>query len=130
MEEEFIKLVGDFDGEVVVSKENARAINLANVEYKDSFIFRFTSERNRCISILFSSEKYGRNLNTTIITMFTPEAGLSNEQLKKYALAIKDNIYAQSFRESILQVVDEITKEKKTVYDGENVKKPDKKVFS
>lgn len=130
IEEEFIKLVGDFEGEVVVSKENAKAINLANVEYENSFIFRFTSERNRCISILFSSEKYGRNLNTTIITMFTPEDGLSNEQLKKYALAIKDNIYAQSFRESILQVVDEITKEKKTVYDGENVKKPDKKVFS
>lgn len=130
IEDEFIKLVRDFDGEIVVNKENARAINLANVEYENSFIFRFTSERNRCISILFSSEKYGRNLNTTIITMFTPEDGLSNEQLKKYALAIKDNIYAQSFRESILQVVDEITKEKKTVYDGENVKKPDKKVFS
>jgi len=130
IEKEFIKLVDDFDKEVIVKKESAKAINLENLEYKDSFIFSFTSERNRCVSVLFSSEKYGRNLNTTIIIMFTPEDGLSNEQLKKYALAIKDNIYVQSFRESILQVVDEIIKEKKNIYDGENIKKTDKKVFS
>lgn len=130
IEEEFIKLVADFDNEVVVKKQNAKALNLENLIYKDSFVFSFTSERNRCVSILFSSEKYGRNLNTTIITMFTPESGLSNEQLKKYALAIKDNIYVQSFKESILQVIDEIVKEKKTVYDGENIKKTGKKVIS
>lgn len=113
----FAELVNDFEGEVIMKKDNAKALNLVNVQYKDSFIFNFRSERNRCVSMLFSSEKYGRNLNLTIITMFTPEKGVDNEQLKKYALAIKDNIYVQSFKESILQVIDEVTKEKQVIYD-------------
>ena len=113
----FIELVKDFDGEVIMKKDNARALNLVNVQYKDSFIFNFRSERSRCVSLLFSSEKYGRNLNLTIITMFTPEKEVENNQLKKYALAIKDNIYVQSFKESILQVIDEVTKERQVIYD-------------
>ncbi|HIY00380.1 MAG TPA: hypothetical protein IAA26_00790 [Candidatus Blautia faecipullorum] len=113
----FAELVKDFDGEVVMKKEDARALNLVNVHYKDSYIFNFRSERNRCVSMLFSSEKYGRNLNLTIITMFTPEKGIEIAQLKKYALAIKDNIYVQSFKESILQVIDEVTKERQVIYD-------------
>lgn len=115
----FNQLVEDFDGEVTVSRERAKALNLANVEYENSFIFRFTSERNRCISILFSSEKYGRNLNSTFIVLFTPESKLSGEELRKYALAIKDNIYVESFRKSILQAVDEIIKPKRTIYGDE-----------
>lgn len=116
----FAELVKDFDGEVTMKKDNAKALNLVNVQYKDSYIFNFRSERNRCISILFASEKYGRNLNLTIITMFTPEKGIEIAQLKKYALAIKDNIYVQSFKESILQVIDEVTKEKQVIYgEGE-----------
>lgn len=115
----FNQLVEDFDGEVTVSQERAKALNLANVEYENSFIFRFTSERNRCISILFSSEKYGRNLNSTFIVLFTPESKLSYEELRKYALAIKDNIYVESFRKSILQAVDEIIKPKRTIYGDE-----------
>lgn len=115
----FKQLVEDFDGEVTVRHERAKALNLANVEYENSFIFRFTSERNRCISILFSSEKYGRNLNSTFIVLFTPEDKLSCEELRKYALAIKDNIYVESFRKSILQAVNEIIKLKRTIYDDE-----------
>lgn len=132
IEHEFAKLVADYDKEVVMSRGEAKALNLENVKYdENSFIFKFASERNRCVSILFSSEKYGRNLNTTIITMFTPESGLSNEQLKKYALAIKDNIYVESFRESIFQVVDEVTKEEKKIYDDEDGDKAlGKKIFS
>lgn len=115
----FNQLVEDFDGEVTVSQERAKALNLANVEYENSFIFRFMSERNRCISILFSSEKYGRNLNSTFIVLFTPESKLSCEELRKYALAIKDNIYVESFRKSILHAVDEIIKPKRTIYGDE-----------
>lgn len=126
IEQEFAELVDDFDGEVTVSKERAIAINLANVEYESSFIFRFNSERNRCVSVLFASEKYGRNLNITIITMFTPENGLGNEELKKYALAIKENLYVKSFIESVLQAVDNVIKEKQVIYDEE----PAKKIFS
>lgn len=121
IEDSFIRLVEDFDGEVVMRKEKAQALNLANIEYENSFIFQFKSERNkrnRCVSVLFSSEKYGRNLNLTIIVLFTPESGLSSEELRKYALAIKDNIYVESFRESILQAVDEVIKPRQEIYDS------------
>lgn len=117
IEHAFAQLVNDFKGEIIMKKDNAKALNLVNVQYKDSYIFNFRSERSRCVSMLFSSEEYGRNLNLTIITMFTPEKGVDNDQLKKYALAIKDNIYVQSFKESILQVIDEVTKEKQVIYD-------------
>lgn len=119
MEEAFENLVKDFDGEITLSREPAKALNLANVEYESPFIFRFKSERNRCVTMLFSSEKFGRNLNISILTMFTPEKELDNEQMKKYALAIKENIYVESFRESICQVVDQLIKEKVTIYDEE-----------
>ena len=119
MEEAFSDLVKDFGGEITLSRESAKALNLANVEYEAPFIFRFKSERNRCVTMLFSSEKFGRNLNISILTMFTPEKGLDNEQMKKYALAIKENIYVESFRESICQVVDQLIKEKVTIYDEE-----------
>lgn len=119
LEDALKRLVADFRGEVIVSKEKAKALNLANVEYENSFIFKFTSERSRCVSILFSSEMYGRNLNLTIIVLFTPESNLSSEKMRKYALAIKDNIYVQSFQKSILQEVDEVIKPERTIYDGE-----------
>lgn len=119
MEEAFSDLVKDFGGEITLSREPAKALNLANVEYESPFIFRFKSERNRCVTMLFSSEKFGRNLNISILTMFTPEKELDNEQMKKYALAIKENIYVESFRELICQVVDQLIKEKVTIYDEE-----------
>lgn len=117
--QEFMQLVEDYDGEILVQRSRAKALNLVNVEYESAFIFKFTSERNRCISILFSCEKYGRNLNTTIIIMFTPESGLVSEELRKYALAIKDNIYVESFKKSIIQTVDEVIKPEETIYGDE-----------
>lgn len=122
IEDSFKQLVEDFDGEVIMRKETAQALNLSNVEYENSFIFRFRTERNKrnkCVSVLFSSEKYGRNLNLTIIVLFTPEDGLSSEELRKYALAIKDNVYMESFRESILQAVDEVIRPEQPIYDNE-----------
>lgn len=118
-EQAFMRLVEDFDGEVTVRKESAKALNLANVEYKNSFIFRFTSERSRCVSILFSSEKYGRNLNLTIIVLFTPDNKLTSVELRKYALAIKDNIYVESFKESIFQAVNEVINPEQPIYGDE-----------
>lgn len=121
IEDSFKRLVEDFDGEVIVRKEKAQALNLDNIEYENSFIFSFKTERskrNKCVSILFSSEKFGRNLNLTIIILFTPEDGLSSEELRKYALAIKDNIYVESFQESILQAVDEVIKPEQAIYDN------------
>ncbi len=125
--QEFLKLMEDFDNEIICRETNAVAINLANVEYPNAVLFSFTSERNRCVSVLFSCEKYGRNLNLTILTLFTPEETIPFDQLEKYCLAIKDNVYVESFRESILQVVDDAIKIKQSVYGDDEI--PKKKVF-
>lgn len=117
---EFMTMIDDFDGEVTCRKVNARAVNLENLEYENAIEFHFNSKRNKCISVLFSCEKYGKNLNITIFTMFTPEEKCSNDELKKYALAIKENIYMESFRESILQSVDSVLKEDKKIYDDDD----------
>lgn len=117
---EFQEMVQDFDGEISCGKTNARAIDLANVEYPNAVLFRFNSERNRCLSMLFSSEKFGRNLNITIITLFTPETDMEIESMQKYATAIKSNIYVESFREVILQAIDKVIKEEKKIYDDED----------
>ena len=119
--QEFLKLVEDFDGEITCQETNAVAVNLANVAYPDAILFSFTSERNRCVSVLFSCEKYGRNLNLTILTLFTPEEAIPFDQLEKYCLAIKDNVYVESFRESILQVVDDAIKVKQSVYEDDEM---------
>ena len=123
---EFDALVADYDGEVVNYSANAKAVNLVNLEYPNAMIFKFNSERNRCISMLFYCEKYGRNLNLTIITMFTPDNSLSAEALEKYCSAIKNNMYIDSFKESILQTVDTVVKEKQSVY-GDSDETPTKK---
>lgn len=117
--EAFESLIEDFDGEVTLKNAEAKALNLANVEYKNAFLFSFNNEhteRCRCVTILFASEKYGRNLNMTIITLFTPDAGLGNEELKRYAMSIKDNIYVDSFKESISQAIDEVIHPKVSIY--------------
>jgi hypothetical protein len=113
----FQEMVDDFDGEVICERIDAKAIDLANLEYHNATLFRFTTERNRCASVLFHSEKFGRNLNITMLTLFTPEDGLSLEEMEKYTLAIKSNVYVSSFRESILQTVDESIKMKATIYE-------------
>lgn len=117
---EFMSMIQDFDGEVSCRKVNARAVNLENLEYEDAIEFHFNSKRNACISVLFSCEKYGRNLNLTILTLFTPDLRFDNNTLKHYALAIKENIYMESFRESILQSLDNVLKENKPIYDEED----------
>lgn len=114
---EFEKMIQDFDGEIKCSKVNAKALDLENITYNETVLFEFCSERNRCTSMLFSCEKFGRNLNLLIITLFTPEDKLTIEDMKKYASAIKKNIYVESFRESILQSIDEVLKEKKLMYE-------------
>lgn len=115
--EAFKELVEDFDGEIVCSLRNAAAINLSNVVFPNAVLFTFTSLRNRCVDILFYCEKFGRNLNITIFTLFTPDSELDFEELERYCLAIKDNMYVESFRESILQVIDDEIKVKQSVYE-------------
>ena len=110
-------LVEDYHGEIVCSQKDARAINLANVVYRNAMIFDFTTERNRCVSVVLSGEKYGRNLNITIITMFTPDKKLGMESLEKYCFAIKNNTYVERVRESILQTLDESLKVRESVYE-------------
>lgn len=117
--EAFQNLIKDFDGEVDCTSRNAAAINLSNVVFPNAVLFTFKSLRNRCVEVLFYSEKFGRNLNITIFTLFTPDEHLDFEDLERYCLAIKDNMYVESFRESILQTVDEVIKVKQTVYDDE-----------
>lgn len=117
---ELAKLVDDFDGEVTSKVVNAKAVNLLNEVYPNATVFTFTSERSRCVSILFSCEKFGRNLNITIMTLFTPDSSLTSDKLYPYAAAIKGNIYISSFKESILQVVDEVIHIKEKMYDDDS----------
>ena len=118
--DELKSLADDFDGEVNCEVRNAAAINLSNVVFPNAVLFTFNSIRNQCVDILFYCEKFGRNLNITIFTLFTPNYQFGFEELEKYCLAIKDNMYVDSFRESILQVVDEAIKVKQTVYDDDD----------
>lgn len=124
---EFQKMIKDFDGEVSCIRTKAKAVDLNNVSYPDAAVFQFTSERNKCLSMLFSCEKFGRNLNITIITLFTPKIGMDVGNMQKYATAIKSNIYVDSFRETILQAVDEVIKEEKNIYDEDESSSSSKK---
>lgn len=114
---EFKELVKDFDGEIVYSIEDVEAINLNTISYKQSSVFRFTSERNRGVTMIFSCEKFGRNLNIVILTLFTPEENMLDE-VSSYARAALGNRYVESFRESILQAVDSSLKDNVEIYDS------------
>lgn len=117
---ELKKLTEDFDGDVSCQRVTAKAVDLENMEFEDAALFRFDGQKNKrniCTSVLFHAEKYGRNLNLTFITLFTPDSKYNLEELQKYATAIKGNIYMDSFRESVLQVIDEVIKEKRSIYD-------------
>lgn len=124
----FEELVKDYDGEVICRKANVKAINLENVTYNNAVLFYFLSERNKCATVLFSSEKFGRNLNLTMLTLFTPVKDATIGQLEKYCYALKSNMYIESFRESILQVVDETLRVKDFIYDQCERSSP-KKIF-
>ena len=42
------------------------------------------------------------------------------EEMEKYALAIKGNVYVNSFQESILQTVDDVLKEDTSIYEDDS----------
>ena len=112
----FAELVEDFDGEILYRTSNAIAVNLANLSYQNCALFQFTTERSKGITMLFDCEKFGRNLNVSILTLFTPDESMGAE-MGKYARAVSGNRYAESFRESILQALDASLKDKTDVYD-------------
>lgn len=116
---EFEKVVRSFNNEVIFRKMTARAVDLNNVIYENSAIFSFTSERNKCLTMVFFCDVFGPTLNITILTLFTPEKEMDIESMQKYAKAIKNNIYVDSFREIILQSIDETLKEKREIYSDE-----------
>lgn len=123
----FSELIKDFENDnLTLARKIPKALNLADMEQELSYVFHFDGKRNKCISVVLKCDKYGRNINLEFITLFTPEEGIDYDLLKKYALAIKDNVYMESFREAILQEVDEVTKIKETVSDESE----DIKVFS
>lgn len=113
---EFEKVMQSFNNEVTCKKMTVRAVDLDNVVYENSAVFSFTSERNKCLTMVFFCDVFGPTLNITILTLFTPEKGMNVESMQKYAKAIKSNIYVDSFKEIILQAVDEVLKEKKDIY--------------
>lgn len=120
MYQKFAELVLDFDNEVTFSVRNARAVNLLNVGLMNAALFTFDndiSERCRCISVLFSCEKFGRNLNVSMLTLFTPDGRFTAEELENYAMAIKENSYVESFRETVAQVVDEVLNPTQSAYN-------------
>ncbi len=114
---EFRDMVGDFDNEVTYSTMNAIAVNLDNLRYDDCALFKFNSNRNKGVTILFTCEKFGRNLNLNIITLFTPTDDMSDDDMLKFITAILSNPYVDSFNESILQSVDAAMKEKENMYE-------------
>lgn len=116
---EFEQLVRSFNNEVTFRKMTARAVDLNNVIYENSAVFSFTSERNKCLTMVFFCDVFGPTLNITILTLFTPEEEMDIESMQKYAKAIKNNIYVDSFREIILQSIDETLKEKREIYSNE-----------
>lgn len=113
---EFKELVDDFDGEIAHSVRDAAAVNTSTLLYNDSSLFYFTSKRNRGITILFNCEKFGRNLNIVILTLFTPVNDMGDDAAV-YAKTALGNRYVESFRESILQAVDSSLKDKVDIYD-------------
>ena len=115
---EFQNMIEDFDGEVKLTREKAVALNIKNLSYDDAMIFRFTSHRNQCTSMLFNAEKFGKNLNITILTLFTPEDNINIENLEQYAIAVKNNIYTESFREAILESLDTVLKIEVQAYEN------------
>lgn len=122
--EAFEDLTLDYDGEVSCERVAATAVDHTGLKYEDAILFRFSSERSRCVSILFTCEKFGRNLNVTIYTLFTPESGLPLSDLESYAMAAKTNMYMDTFRESILQSLDDVLKVEKSIY-GDDGLEPD-----
>lgn len=114
---EFINLMDDFDGEITYERTAVSAVNMDNINYDDCALFRFCTNRNKGLSMLFNCEKFGRNLNITISTLFTPSDDIANDEMIGCIKSILSSTYVDSFRESILQTVDESMKEKEDIYE-------------
>ncbi len=118
LEREFNNLIEDFDGEVVMRKDSARALNLNNVAYEEAYIFKFTTERTRGLTALFQCEKFGRDLQLNILVAFMPDNEMDNDEMLQYALAVQSSVYVKSFLESILQAIDaSLIKKSDSIYD-------------
>lgn len=118
LEKEFCKLIKDFNGEVIMKKSPAHALNLNNVVYKEAYLFEFTSERNRGLTVLFQCEKFGRDLQLNILVNFMPDNEMNPDDMLQYALAVQGSIYVKSFLESILQAIDaSLIKKSNSIYD-------------
>lgn len=110
--------MSDFEGEVVLEKKSAYALNVNNMSYDSAYIFRFTSERNRGINVLFECEKFGRNLQLNILVTFLPDNDMDYDDMLRYILSAKDSIYVKSFLESILQAIDDsLNNRPASIYD-------------
>lgn len=118
LEREFENLLSDFSGEVLLEKKSAHALNVNNMNYDTSYVFHFTSERNRGVNVLFECEKFGRNLQLNILVTFLPDSDMSYDDMLQYALSAKDSVYVKSFLESILQAIDSsLTANSASIYD-------------
>ena len=53
---------------------------------------------------------------TTVFVMFTPDDAYAYSDQKNYALAIKNNIYVESFKEAIYQSIDAVLKDDIEIY--------------
>lgn len=118
LEKEFSKLVDDFNGEVIMEKNGAHALNLNNMAYSEAYLFKFTSERNRGLTVLFECEKFGRSLQLNILIAFMPDDKMIPDDMLQYALAVQGSSYVKSFLESILQAIDaSLTTKSNSIYD-------------
>lgn len=109
------ELVNDYGTEVSFERVDANAVDLENIQYKNAFLFHMTGDRNKYGNMLLHLDKYGRNLNVTVLTLFDP-VGVESEMLLKSVQVLKNNIYLNSFREAVLQCVDEVLKDDVDVY--------------
>ena len=92
-------------------------MNTKNVRYSDAMIFHFYFREKSLYFNAVSRREFGKNLNITILTLFTPEKNVPVEDLERYAIAIKNNVYAESFQESILESLDRILKVQTEAYE-------------
>lgn len=117
LEKEFICMIDDFDGEITYEKADAVAVDMNDMLYEDNALFRFCSKRNRGLSVIFKCEKFGRNLNLSILTLFTPSEKIPQDDILSCIKSILVNSYVNSFRESILQAIDDSILEKVELYE-------------
>jgi len=108
---ELTKLMSDYDGDVIRQVVSAKAINVVNDVIVDGNQFVFNIEQCPCASVLFLAEKYGRTLNVNLITLFKPDNNIDSTLVRSYVMSLKNNSYILSFRESLLQVMDDIVTE-------------------